>query len=132
MPEKEKEIPFDKVDQKDINDNLKVASGMEKDLDKALKKKEDVLRLFDATMKELTANEKTLRDRLKNAMDRCKYHKQLKDQIDGGKIDPKRAKDTNDSVKSFIDVVEKQELPKFQKELDEFEKSIDEIKKVLK
>jgi hypothetical protein len=125
-------MPFDKVDPKDIAANLKVAREMEQQLETARKAKADVLRLFDATMKDLKKSEDELASLVKTAFDRCKYQDALKKQIESGKIDPKNEKDVNRRVKEFIDVVEKQDQPRFEKELKEFDKLLDDLRKILK
>jgi hypothetical protein len=125
-------MPFDKVDPKDISNNIKAAKEMQRQFEAAQKERAEILRMFDATMKDLRKSEETLAGLVKNGFDRCRYHEDLKKQIESGKIDPKRENDVNRRVKDFIDVVEKQDVPRFERELKEFEKLLDELRKVLK
>lgn len=126
------EVPFDKVDQKDINDNLKAATAMKKSLDGALKEKDDLMRLFKTEMKKLETSEDSLERMVKNAFSVCEYHEALKTQINSKKIDPKLVEDTNARVKTFQGQVERTMEPDFEKELKKFETFLDEFKQLLK
>ncbi len=125
-------MPFDKIDQKDINENLKTAGAMKKSLDAALKEKDDVLRLFKAEMKKLETSEDDLARMVKNAFSACQNQETLKTQIEGGKIDPKQERDVNRRVQAFQDAVARDFEPEFEKEFKKFQTFLDEFKQLLK
>ncbi len=80
-------MPFDKIDQKDINENLKTAGTMKKSLDAAVKEKDDLLHLFRTELKKLEGSEESLASMVKNSFSVCDYQETLKKQIEGNKMD---------------------------------------------
>ncbi|HVB66466.1 MAG TPA: hypothetical protein VNE67_01250 [Acetobacteraceae bacterium] len=125
-------MPFDKIDQKDINENLKTAGTMKKSLDAAVKEKDDLLRLFRTELKKLEGSEESLASMVKNSFSVCDYQETLKKQIEGNKIDPKLERDVNRRIKDFEDKVARDFEPAFEKELKKFETFLDEFKQLLK
>ena len=91
------------------------------------KTKDGLLKEFNTKMKALgDADDEA------EAIERCRYQEALKGQIEGCKIDSKKAEDTNKRVKSFIKVVEKEDAPKFDPLLKRFAGAVEEIKNPLK
>ncbi len=125
-------VPFDKVDPRDLQANIKVTRQMADKLKSVSREKDDLLKDFNAKMKLLGDAEEEAEAIVKQAIERCKYQEMLKNQIEGGKIDTKKADDTNKRVKSFIKVVEKEDAPKFEPLLKKFEDAVEETKKALK
>jgi len=125
-------MALDQVDPKDIKDNLNTAETMQAALDKLRRQKKSVLANFETFMRALDDEEKAAADCIKTAFDRCKYHADLKKQIESGKTDPKREDELNKRVKYFIGIVKKEDAPRLDGFLKEFQDTLGELAKLLK
>src|SRR5262245_20093762 len=123
------------VNPADIKKNVDDAATMQKKVDKLLDRKERILSEFSRKQKQLLEDEKEMLGVVQVANDRCRYHAILKKEVEmrlAGKRKAELEKDDDRRVKDFINVVEKEDMPKLGKLLTAYDKDLDEIEAALK